>query len=119
MKVDILGTEYEIVIKKYDEEEAFGRRSICGYCDGYIKEIVVCDMSTYKGWEYEGKSTIAAAQNETIRHEIVHAFLNESGLCCSALSNDESGWARNEEMVDWIAIQFPKILKAFKDVNCL
>ena len=55
MKVNILGTEYTILIKKYDEEEAFDRRSIAGYCDGYTKEIVLCDMHTYKGWENESE----------------------------------------------------------------
>ena len=48
MTVNILGTPYEIIVKKYDEEEEFERRSISGFCDGYAKEIVVCDMSTYK-----------------------------------------------------------------------
>lgn len=49
MIVNILGTPYEIIVKKYDEEESFDRRSIAGFCDGYAKEIVVCDMHTYKG----------------------------------------------------------------------
>ena len=119
MKINILGTAYKILVKKYDEEEAFGRRSIAGFCDGHAKEIVVCDMNTYKGWEHEEKNTIVAAQKETLRHEIVHAFLNESGLSCSTLANEESGWARNEEMVDWIAIQGPKLYKAFQDADAL
>lgn len=32
-KVNILGTDYEIVVKKYGDDEAFERRSIDGYCD--------------------------------------------------------------------------------------
>ena len=45
MKVNILGTEYTVLVKKYDEEEAFERRSIDGYCDGYTKEIVaICTL---------------------------------------------------------------------------
>ena len=118
MTVNILGTPYEIIVKKYDEEEAFERRSIAGFCDGYVKEIVVCDMHTYKGWEQEAEKTIVAAQKETLRHEIVHAFFNESGLQDSSFGIDNS-WARNEEMVDWIAIQGAKIYKAWKDVNAL
>ena len=31
----------------------------------------------------------------------------------------DNGWAANEEMVDWIAIQFPKILEAFKVADVL
>lgn len=118
MKVSILGTDYEIIVKKYDEEEAFERRSIDGFCDSYTKQIVVCDMSTYRGWEHETKETIEQCQKQALRHEIVHAFFNESGLQDSSL-HYEGGWAKNEEMVDWLATQIPKIHKAFEKVGCL
>ena len=118
MQVNVLGTPYEIIVKKYDEEEAFDRRSIAGFCDGYAKEIVVCDMHTYKGWENEAEKTIVSVQKETIRHEIVHAFFYESGLWDNSFGIDNS-WAKNEEMVDWLAIQFPKMLEAFKSAECL
>ena len=118
MTVNILGTSYEIVVKKYDEEEAFDRRSIAGFCDGYAKEIVVCDMHTYKGWENEAEKTVAAAQKQTIRHEIVHAFFDESGLMDSS-SMVDCPWSKNEEMVDWIANQGMKIYKAWQDANAL
>lgn len=48
---------------------------------------------------------------QVIRHEIVHAFLHESGL------DSNTNWARNEEIVDWIAIQFPKLEKTFGDAK--
>jgi len=48
-----------------------------------------------------------------IRHELIHAFLFKSGLDACA------EWARNEEMVDWLAIQFPKLMKAFQEADCL
>jgi hypothetical protein len=45
-----------------------------------------------------------------MRHELIHAFLFESGLdCCS--------WADKEEIVDWIAIQFPKLQNVFEQIN--
>lgn len=47
-----------------------------------------------------------------IRHELVHAFLFESGLSVNS-------WADNEEIVDWIAIQFPKLQAGFNAVNAL
>ena len=118
MTVNILGTPYEIIVKKYDEEEEFERRSISGFCDGYAKEIVVCDMSTYKGWEHDTEKTITAAQKQTLRHEIVHAFFNESGLMDSSNVVD-CPWCKNEEMVDWIANQGMKIYKAWQDANAL
>lgn len=42
------------------------------------------------------------------RHELIHAFLYECGL------NDSSDWARNEELIDWLAIQLPKINVLFE-----
>lgn len=118
MKISILGTEYTVTIKKYDEDEVFARRSIDGYHDGFTKEIVCCDMSTYKGWEHEAQKTIEAAQKEILRHEIVHAFFHESGLADSSLNLD-GAWAKNEEMVDWIALQGQKIYNAWQEVGAL
>lgn len=66
MRVNILGTEYTILVKKYAADEAFARNSLCGYCDGHIKQIIICDMSTYKGWEQESEETTTAAQKETL-----------------------------------------------------
>lgn len=118
MKINVLGTEYTIDIKKYDEDEAFARSSFDGYCDGLTKQIVCCDMSTYKGWENESTETIEAAQKETLRHEIVHAFFRESGLADSSLIVD-GPWAKNEEMVDWFAMQGPKICKAWQEAGAI
>lgn len=118
MQVNVLGTTYEIIVNRYDEEEAFERRSIVGYCNGLTKEIVVCDMHTCKGWEHEDEKTVEACHKDNLRHEIVHAFFNESGLC--DCSNEVGGaWARNEEMVDWIALQGVKIYKAWKSVDAI
>lgn len=118
MTVNVLGTEYKIIVKKYDEDECFEKNSFSGYCDGYMKEIVVCDMSTYKGWENEPEGTVREAEKEIVRHEIVHAFFNESGLSDSA-NAVEGSWAKNEEMIDWIALQGAKIYNAWKAVGAV
>lgn len=62
MKINVLGTEYTIIVKNYDEDEVFPRRSIDGYCDSWTNQIVVCDMATYKGWEHETPNTIEAEE---------------------------------------------------------
>lgn len=118
MTVNILGTPYTITIKKYNEDEAFSKDGISGYCYSHHHKIVVCDMSTYNGWEHEPVEVIEGQQKETLRHEIVHAFLNESGLKSNSNSADNA-WARNEEIVDWIAIQGPKIYKAWQEADAL
>ena len=52
-----------------------------------------------------------------LRHEIVHAFLSESGLQSNLEHNQRFG--HEETMVDWIAIQFPKMLEVFKELDIL
>jgi hypothetical protein len=116
--VTILGTQYEIIKKKYDEDEAFDRRSIDGYCDSYAKRIVYCDMTSYRGWEHEPEETAALCEKQTMRHEIVHAFLSECGLADSAFPYD-AAWAKNEEMVDWFASVGPKIYVAWQNAGAL
>lgn len=57
-------------------------------------------------------------RKRVLRHEIMHAFLNESGL--SESSNQHDGaWAKNEEMVDWYAIQSPKIFAVYQSLDIL
>lgn len=118
MKLKILGMVYKVTIKKFDEDEAFKRDSCDGYCNQYRKEIVICDVSTSEMWEHDTPEDIEAYMKETLRHEIVHAFLNESGLQ-SSTAVYENGWAKFEEMVDWIALQGPKIYNAWSLAGAL
>jgi len=58
------------------------------------------------------KQNMQDYKNKVIRHELVHAFLFESGLAGNS-------WASNEEIVDWIAYMFPKMKAAFEAANAL
>ena len=118
MKINVLGTEYAVTVKKYEEDEVFERRHIDGYCDGWTKDIVICDLSTYPGWEHDLPETVQTAQKEALRHEIVHAFFDESGLMDSASAYD-GAWSTFEEMIDWWAIQGPKVYKAWEAAGAL
>lgn len=118
MKIDILGTEYRIEIHKVSEDSFMEEKSFAGYCDEENKLIVVADMSEEKyfvGMDEKAQETYC---KKTLRHEIMHAFLNESGLSDSSNCYD-GAWAKNEEMVDWIAIQSPKIFSTFKEMDIL
>lgn len=56
-------------------------------------------------------------RKKVTRHEIVHAFLFESGLMeCSGACDS---WAMNEEMVDWFARNGEKIYQAWKEADAL
>ena len=119
MTVNVLGTDYKIILKAYKDDDAFAKRSIDGYCNGFTHEIVVCDLNTKEDWSAESKETIDVCQKQILRHEIVHAFLNESGLQANAHNNNDISWAYNEEMVDWIALQGIKIYNAWKQADCI
>lgn len=116
--VNILGTDYRIIVRKYDEDARFRERSIDGYCDAMLKELVICDMHTWPEWGKEPDDYIDACQRQTLRHEIVHAFFHEFGLADSSFKVD-CPWANNEEMVDWIAAQGAKIHAAWQAAGAL
>lgn len=108
MRVGILGTEYEIV--KQTEKENPKLADASGLCEVYSKQIIIKD---YDHADSKIFGNIEVYDKETLRHEIIHAFFAECGLRSSC------DYAENEELVDWIAIQFPKMLKVFQEVDAL
>lgn len=108
MKINILGTEYTITRSHNDPR----LENIDGFCDETTKEIVV---ETYEGDDGKPgiKGKLDIQRNKNVRHEIIHAFLFESGLA------ENSQWAQNEELVDWIAIQGLKLIEAWKEAGAL
>lgn len=110
-KVNILGTEYTIEILKRGEDAFLQDHNIDGYCDKTTKRIVVrAEDETNELGNYD------VYQRTCLRHEIVHAFLFESGL---HQNFEHCQFGHEETMVDWIATQFPKMQKAFKEADCL
>lgn len=118
MKVNVLGTEYTIETHKVSEDDTLKERKLAGYCAEESKRIVIADMSEKEYFEGMDESEQKTYWKKTLRHELVHAFLNESGLSDSA-STPACAWAKHEEMVDWFAIQSPKILKLFQQLDIL
>lgn len=107
MIINVLGTDYEIRRPKRNEDKAL--KSYDGYCDSSIKVIAVEDFEQ----DDFTKGDLKSYAKQVIRHELIHAFLNESGLQSS------SDWANNEEMVDYFAIQIPKIIEAMRKADTL
>lgn len=115
-KINVLGTEYTIEFKPDEEvckDMGLPVGDCGGYCNAYSHKIVIANLDKCED-ENEVKKEL---QKENIRHEITHAFLNESGLRYNA--KDTDCWAKNEEMVDWFAIQSPKIYKVFAELDLL
>lgn len=109
MTVNILGTDYDVVISTAEKEP---KLSDCdGYCDKTSKRIVVCDKDDtcdLDDFDWYLK--------KCLRHEIIHAFMFESGL---HENWQHQKFGQEETTVDWIATQFPKMLKAFQDAGCI
>lgn len=113
-KVTILGTDYNIKVHKFEEDETLIKNSWAGYCSQDEPLIVLADYDNNDKFKFDSDIGKDNYTDSCLRHEIIHAFLNESGLKDSSTISDVP-WAKNEEMVDWLAIQFPKMLKVFHE----
>lgn len=106
--VDVLGIRYRIDIIPETEDPKL--ESMDGYTDPSIKRIVISDVHA-RPEDPEGIQDQDWFQRNIIRHELIHAFVVESG-------NQDSFW-HTEEMVRWLAYMFPRLLVAFKEVGAL
>ena len=94
-EVSVLGTEYRIIESNCDDDPLL-KNNFGVITDFRYEEIEIEDVAKYR--------------EQVIRHELIHAFLCESGL------HENCKW-HNEEMVDWLAIQAPKLQKIFKETE--
>lgn len=107
--INILGTEYRVKYQEQEDNPKFDE--VDGYIDNATKEIYIMIQKSDKN----SVSNTSYHQDCVLKHEIIHAFLYESGL--DTQTNGCDSWATNEEMVDWFAIQFDKIQQVFKQLN--
>jgi len=110
LKIDVLGTEYSLEVIPAHSDRLLKPGNIDGYCDSTSKRIMISDCAE------SDLDNVEIYIKEIKRHEIIHAFLNESGL--------QSSWehpvmGQEETVVDWIALQFPKLITAFKAADAL
>lgn len=110
-KVKVLGTKY--TIWQGTEQEFPLLELYDAYCDRSNKTIVIniinhenCEIANPE-WYFK----------KTLRHEIEHAFLYESGLDSNV--NNEKGRCHDEQMIDWYAVMHNKLHKAYKKVGVL
>lgn len=117
MIIDVLGTEYEIIRRDYEDEAAF-LNGAAGYCDFAGKRIILGNLCTFPVHKDSLLSERFYYEKAGLRHEIVHAFLYESGLDADSFARD-GGWARNEEMIGWFSLQGPKIYKVWNELEIM
>lgn len=104
-EINVLGTTYVITYRKLKDAD------YDGFCD-YSNHHIVIRKDNYNNLE-----DFDYTMRKQLRHEIIHAFLAESGLQSNFEHSTQFG--HDETMVDWIAIQFPKIYKVYKQLNIL
>lgn len=108
--VNILGTEYEILVQP--EKENPKLKECSGLCEQYSKKIILDDFENQKD-DLMLAENFDEFKNKVLRHEVIHAYFGEAGL------RSESDFAENEELVDWIAIMLPRIFKTCQELNIL
>lgn len=105
IKVNILGTIYTI------DSKEFGAEDSDGYTDYTSKQILIRKDNYFSVGNFEW------LQKCRLRHEIIHAFLHESGL--SSNWQHFVDYGHDETVVDWFAIQSQKIFEVFKGLDIL
>lgn len=118
MIISILGSDWTILYVDYETDRYLKNNELDGYASPLSKQIVVSYSETVPNRSDCSEKEHRLSEKETLRHEIVHAFLFESGLADSSIILNFP-WAKNEEMIDWIAVQGPKIYKAWQDADAL
>lgn len=100
--IDILGSQWLIKLTTHKEDPDL---------EGY--QGLTCPWQTQKTiyvntMDLNDDACPEAVLKETLRHELVHAVIHESGL--SHCTDSLQPWTVNEQTVDWIAMQAPKTL---------
>lgn len=112
-KITVLGQEY--VIEQHSKESDPRLEGFDGYHAPYEKKIVIAqdivDKAEGRNLEPDDTGRIDRYLRHIYRHEIMHAFFNESGITYQ--------YGRDEEdfLVDWFARQYPKIKKIFAELG--
>lgn len=103
--VSILGTPYKIIREKFGNEDCDGETDYTSH------QIRIRTDNINEVGDFD------SMMKKQLRHEIIHAFMAESGLQANFEHYRQFG--HDETTVDWFAIQFPKILEVFKQVGAL
>ena len=94
--INILGTRYIII-----EDKSIAKENADGLTRVFNHQIIVRPYKKMLGTEYNfSDEERKACYRETMRHEIIHAFLKESG-------NEE--YFSDEHLVQTLAVLYPKI----------
>lgn len=98
MNIKILGTEYNLKVL-----EELPDTNCDGLCYTYEKQILVKDQNKMLDTD-SSEDAKKARYNEVVRHEVIHAFFNESGL---------DSYSSDETLIEYLSRQIPKMQEVF------
>lgn len=105
--VNILGMEYEILVQSEKENPKLKDNN--GLCEPYSKKLIINDFEECKD-DPMIVENFEEFKKKVLRHECFHAFFGEAGM---------SSYETDETLIDWLAIQSPKIFKALIEVGAI
>lgn len=103
----VLGEEYRIIIRTPEDDPKL--KECAAYCDHTVRTIVIGEFPP-ELMDVEGREE---NRKRILRHELLHAFMYESGL------GTDCDWAHNEEMTDFFAMQFLKLMFCFHEARAI
>lgn len=96
------------VTQRTSEDDKF-LKNVDGYTDFTVRAIVMKSNNNNNLLNFQ------ANYRKQLRHEIIHAFMFESGLGANFQHAEEYG--HDETMIDWFAYQYPKIKAVFEELG--
>jgi hypothetical protein len=105
-EVNILGTTYYLEI---DETDLLKNINADGLHKKYAKKIIVRKLNDFLD-DSDSVQEKKERAKEVLRHEIIHAFFSAAGL---------DDYCANEQLVNWLAIQFQKIKKVVEETEAI
>jgi hypothetical protein len=108
MVINILGQDYEVLLKSKEEYPKLELLDANGLAELYTKQLIINkELLETDDRMYDN---IEQYNNKVVRHEIIHAFFHEAGLM---------NYCEDEKLVDWLAFQLPKMAKAVDGIDKL
>lgn len=108
-EIIVLGKTYQIYYLPEEVDKELEDKY--GYAD-QVETKVVIDTSVIDDCKNDKRRALELLKR-TLRHEIVHCYFFECGL------DDQTPFARNETLIDWLALKLPDIFSNMKQKGLL
>lgn len=109
-EIIILGKTYQIYYLPEEVDKELEDKY--GYAD-QVESKVVIDTSIINDCKNDKRRALELLKRTLRRHEIVHCYFFECGL------DDQTPFARDETLIDWLALKLPDIFLNMKQKGLL